>query len=66
MCHDLLCRTATSADCFSRKSAAADGTECAEGKWCYQGECVDNGSVFVIPDQQCHGKLNLTDQPNLQ
>jgi len=37
--------------------AAADGTECGRGLWCYKGECVKKEIVLANLDQECQGKF---------
>ncbi|XP_061428265.1 A disintegrin and metalloproteinase with thrombospondin motifs 7-like [Lethenteron reissneri] len=38
VCHTLWCTVGDT--CHSKLDAAADGTRCDHGKWCYYGECV--------------------------
>uniref|UniRef100_A0A8C1PWL0 ADAM metallopeptidase with thrombospondin type 1 motif 7 n=1 Tax=Cyprinus carpio TaxID=7962 RepID=A0A8C1PWL0_CYPCA len=41
ICSTLWCTVAST--CHSRLDGAVDGTKCGEGKWCFDGECVEMG-----------------------
>ncbi|XP_059393037.1 A disintegrin and metalloproteinase with thrombospondin motifs 7-like [Carassius carassius] len=41
ICSTLWCTV--SSTCHSRLDGAVDGTKCGEGKWCFDGECVEVG-----------------------
>ncbi|XP_011305247.1 A disintegrin and metalloproteinase with thrombospondin motifs 12-like [Fopius arisanus] len=41
-CEQLWCKNGTT--CFSRNAPPAEGTKCAENKWCIKKKCVDMGS----------------------
>lgn len=58
ICLDLRCIDPNDpTQCISAKfSAAADGTKCAQGKWCIQGKCVDKSESYTVPDLHCNGK----------
>ncbi|XP_067257627.1 A disintegrin and metalloproteinase with thrombospondin motifs 7 [Chanodichthys erythropterus] len=42
ICSTLWCTVGST--CHSRLDGAVDGTKCGEGKWCFDGECVETGS----------------------
>uniref|UniRef100_A0A8C1PJ66 ADAM metallopeptidase with thrombospondin type 1 motif 7 n=1 Tax=Cyprinus carpio TaxID=7962 RepID=A0A8C1PJ66_CYPCA len=41
ICSTLWCTVGST--CHSRLDGAVDGTKCGEGKWCFDGECVEMG-----------------------
>ncbi|XP_067311825.1 A disintegrin and metalloproteinase with thrombospondin motifs 7 [Pseudorasbora parva] len=41
ICSTLWCTVGST--CHSRLDGAVDGTKCGEGKWCFDGECVETG-----------------------
>uniref|UniRef100_UPI00358EB0BC A disintegrin and metalloproteinase with thrombospondin motifs 7-like n=1 Tax=Myxine glutinosa TaxID=7769 RepID=UPI00358EB0BC len=41
VCHTLWC--SVGGTCHSKLDAAADGTGCGQGKWCFGGECTEMG-----------------------
>ncbi|XP_050970725.1 A disintegrin and metalloproteinase with thrombospondin motifs 7 [Labeo rohita] len=41
ICSTLWCTVGLT--CHSRLDGAVDGTKCGEGKWCFDGECVETG-----------------------
>ena len=43
-------------ECVTQNNAAADGTSCGDGMWCYQGECVPVNTIHETTDQNCNGK----------